>query len=243
MGLATLSDGTRMDYSEYIRTHPYWQKVRHARYDFDDHRCAICHKPLQEGEYETHHMTYMRLGAEHLRDVVTLCKGCHAIFHSNWRKQDFWKGKENDHWTAFSLDHTARLCAEYYAEDRLISRDPAAPNLCSQSAQRDLIDRYLREYEILESITIDPNDIGLYVRNKRYELFFDAEARGLTVEEFLDEYYGPKVRGKNPIRQEAGKKNGPFDHKPASFHRHYSENRNINILMKEAKKYVKAKEL
>ena len=125
----------------------------------------------------------------------------------------------------------------------MISRDPAAPNLCSQSAQRDLIDRYLREYEILESITIDPNDIGLYVRNKRYELFFDAEARGLTVEEFLDEYYGPKVRGKNPIRQEAGKKNGPFDHKPASFHRHYNENKNINILMKEAKKYVKAKEL
>ena len=83
---------------------------------------------------------------------------------------------------------------------------------------------------------IDPNDISLFVRNKRYELFFEAESRGLSVEEFLDEYYGKKVRGKNPLRQEAGRKNGPFDHTPESFHRHYTENNNINILMKEVEK-------
>lgn len=238
MGIAQLPDGTRIDYGEYIRNHPRWQKVRHARYDFDDHKCAICHTTLEANEFETHHITYMRLGNEHLRDVITLCKKCHVIFHNNWKKQEFWKGKEQDHWIAFSLDHTARLCAAYYAEDRLISRDPEGPNLCSATAQRDLIDRYMREYEILESVTIDPNDIGLYVRNKRYELFFEAEDRGLTVEQFLDEYYGPKVKGKNPIRQEAGRKSGPFDHKPASFHRHYAENKNINILMKEVKKYA-----
>ena len=73
------------------------------------------------------------------------------------------------------------------------------------------------------------------MRNKRYELFLEAEERGLSVEEFLDEYYGKKVRGKNPLRQESGRKNGPFDHEPKSFHRHYSENPNLNILMEKVK--------
>lgn len=56
-----------------------------------------------------------------------------------------------------------------------------------------------------------------------------------SVEQFLDQYYGPKVRGKNPLRQEAGKKNGSFDHTPESFHRHYLENQNINLLMEEVR--------
>jgi hypothetical protein len=82
----------------------------------------------------------------------------------------------------------------------------------------------------------------LFVRNKRYELFFDAEVRGLTVEEFLEEYYGPKVRGKNPLRQEAGKKGGPFDHTPESFHRHYEENKNIITLMEKVREIEEYKE-
>ena len=57
------------------------------------------------------------------------------------------------------------------------------------------------------------------------------------MEQFLDEYYGQKIRGKNPLRQEAGRKGGSFDHTPESFHRHYLENPNINLLMEEAKKY------
>ena len=87
---------------------------------------------------------------------------------------------------------------------------------------------------------IDPNDISLFIRNKRYELFFAAEEQGQTVEQFLDNYFGEKVRGKNPLRQEAGRKNGQFDHTPKSFHQHYSENKNIMILMEEVKNYAKA---
>lgn len=103
-----------------------------------------------------------------------------------------------------------------------------------------LLDDYFRDFNLTTHPIIDPYDISLFIRNKRYELYFDAEVRGLTVEEFLDEYYGPKVRGKNPLRQEAGRKNGPFDHTPKSFHQHYLENPNINLLMEEVKKYEKA---
>lgn len=239
MGLAYLPDGTNVDYGEYIRTSPYWQKVRKARYNFDKGCCVVCHRPLAPGEFETHHLSYMHLGSERIRDVLTLCPACHTVFHNNWQKQSFWKGREKGHWDAFDLENTARLCAKYYREDKFISKDPNGPNLCNSDVQREYIDKYLAAYGVLLPTppVIDPNDIGLFVRNKRWELFFEAEGRGLSVEQFLDEYYGPKVRGKNPIRQEAGKKNGIFDHTPKSFHTHYKENKNINILMEEAKQY------
>lgn len=237
MGIAYLPDGTNMDYGEYIRTHPHWQRVRRARYDFDGGRCAVCHKELAGNEFETHHLSYMRLGSERIRDVLTLCSACHTVFHNNWRKQDFWKGRESGHWEVFSLEHTARLCAGCYHRDKFISKDIYGLNLCNKDIQRQIIDEYFAKTGLAGSIVIDPNDIGLFVRNKRYEMFFEAEGRGLNVEQFLDECYGEKVRGKNPLRQEAGKKGGTFDHEPKSFHRHYKENKNILILMEEAKKY------
>lgn len=237
MGVAYLPDGSLIDYSEYIAKHPHWQKIRKARFDFDDGRCVICHKDLHGKTYQTHHLHYQRLGHERLRDVITLCGQCHHDFHESWSKSQFWKGKEKGHWEVFSLEHTARLCAYYWPRDRLITKDLDGPNLCGRETCRDLLDDYFRDFQLTTHPIIDPNDISLFVRNKRYELFFEAEARGLTVEQFLDEYYGEKVRGKNPIRQEAGRKNGPFDHTPESFHWHYLENQNINILMEEAKKY------
>lgn len=172
--------------------------------------------------------------------MITLCARDHIIFHNNWNRQQFWKGREDGHWDVFSLEHTAKLCFMYWKEDRFICKDPTAPNYCNRDEQRSLVDRYFKECDVTDGILIDQNDIGLFVRNKRYELYFEAESRGLNVEQFLDEYYGEKVRGKNPIRTEAGKKNGCFDHKPESFHRHYKENKNINILMEEVKKYEKA---
>ena len=242
MGIAYLPDGSIVDYNDYVNSHPHWQKVRKARFDFDDGRCAICHRDLKGDPYETHHLTYVRLGHERLRDVITLCGDCHKVFHRNWTQLQFWKGKESGHWEVFSLEHTARLCAHYWRNDRLISRDPSGPNLCNQDVCRQLLEDYFRDSQLTVHPKIDPNDISLFIRNKRYELFFEAEARGLSVEAFLDEYYGEKLRGKNPIRQEAGKKNGPFDHTPESFHRHYNENKNIIALMEEVRMIEALKE-
>lgn len=236
MGLAYLPDGSLIDYKEYINSHPHWRAVREARFKFDNGMCAICHKDLHDSVYQTHHLHYQRLGHERLRDVITLCAGCHNDFHQSWQKNPFWKGKEAGHWQVYDLPHTARLCHHYWRQDRLISKNPDDPNLCSRDVCRQILDDYFTEFNLTVHPIIDPNDISLFVRNKRYELFFEAEARGLTVEEFLDEYYGPKVRGGNPIRQEAGRSKGPFDHTPESFHRHYLENQNLNILIEEVKK-------
>lgn len=243
MGLAYLSDGSRIDYKVYIEKHPHWQKVRKARFIFDNGSCIICHRDLRGEAYQTHHMTYQRLGHERMRDVVTMCASCHDAFHKNWNRVHFWRSKEKGHWDVYDLPATARLCSMYWQDDRLINKDPSAPNLCAKDVTQHYIDKYYAEVMPPNNPIIDPYDISLFVRNKRYELFFEAEGRGLTVQEFLDEYYGPKVRGKNPLRQEAGRKNGPFDHTPESFHRHYAENPNINILMQEVKNLEEAERL
>lgn len=231
MGIAYLPDGSRIDYDEYIKSHPHWQKVRMARFNFDNGCCVICHKDLTDKIYQTHHNNYDHLGNEHIRDVLTMCPGCHTVFHNNWQRQRYWKGHEPNHWQVFNLHHTAEMCLMFYEQDRFICKDPEGPNLCNRDTCRQYIDKYFKAAGITKGVVIDPNDFLLFVRNKRYELWFDAEDRGLTVEEFLDEFYGPKVRGKNPIRRDAGKKNGPFDHKPKAFRRHYKENKNLNLLM------------
>ena len=236
MGYAYLKDGTRIDYNVYIESHPHWQRVREARFKFDGGRCVICHADLSNRQYQTHHLDYRHLGNEHLTDVVTLCPMHHTLFHRNWAKQTYWKGKEDGHWDVFDLEHTARLCARCYMDDKFICKDANAPNLCNADTDRQYLDMYCKSEQFEAAPIIDPHDIELFVRNKRYELLFDAEARGLNVEEFLDEYYGPKIRGQNPIRREAGQYFNK--HSSESFHKHYSENKNINILMQEVKKYA-----
>ena len=233
MGYAYLKNGERIDYKQYIENHPHWQRVREARLRFDGYRCGICHRDLTGIRYETHHLTYMHLGDEHITDVMSLCPKCHAIFHRNWAKQTYWKGKESGHWEVFNLPHTAIMCVKYYPEDRFICKDANAPNLCNGDTDRQYIDKYVKELQLSPAPVIDPHDIELFVRNKRYELLFSAESRGLTLEEFLDECYGLKVRGQNPIRRDAEqyfKK-----HTMEAFHKHYLENNNINILMEKAR--------
>ena len=225
-----------MDYGEYIAKHPHWQMVRKARFDFDNHSCVVCHKDLSDLKYETHHLNYNHLGNERLTDVITLCPKHHTMFHNVWCKQKFWKGREPGHWETFNLYHTARICLLYAGEDKFLSRENDNPNMCSQDTIKQYIDRYFKEHQPEGNPIIDPNDIALYVRNRRYELYFEAEGRGLSVEQFLDEYFGEKVRGKNPLRQEAGKKGGTYDHEPKRFHYHYSDNKNILTLMEEVDK-------
>lgn len=237
MGWAYLPDGSLIDYSEYIRKHPHWQTVKRERFEYDSGRCVICHRDLHDTVYQTHHLNYFRLGHELYKDVITLCPECHREFHETWEKSQFWKGRETGHWEACDLRATAEICARVWRTDKFICCDKDAPNMCSKDQCRQAIEDYFRDNEITKPVVIDPNDISLFVRNKRYELFFEAEGRGLSVEEFLNERYGQKVRGKNPLRQEAGKKGGAFDHTPESFHKHYKENKNINILMEEVKKY------
>lgn len=238
-GCAVLDDGTRIPYDEYVGesrrpAHPHWIKVRYARYMFDEKMCAICKKHLDEKSFQTHHLSYERLGHERIRDVITLCNECHEQFHNAWKYGEYYKEQDDDHWETFSLAETARLCSEHLHDDYWFGGDL---DCCNIDVCRALAD------EITQPAIINPEDIQLYFRNKRYEILFYAEKNGMKLdgsvdeagEAFLDSRFGKKGgKGGNPNRSKA--RLFMTRHNSESYHRNYWYLRHINLLMQEEKK-------
>lgn len=235
MGLAYLPDGRRMKYEDYLKT-PEWRQKKINRLAFDNWCCAFCHKQIKDGErYETHHLKYNRLGHETVEtDIVSLCLTCHQDFHNSWEKTKYWDQTPLAHWKEYSLKDTAQLCAEYLHEDILLG---GQYNLCSDDIICSFIDKYYKEHSISEPLYIYENDIKLFVRNKRYELLFNAEKNGIDLEDMLDTLYGKKGgKGGNKLRANARKF---FTKHPLSaMKRIYKENGNVNILMTEVEKIL-----
>lgn len=239
MGLAYLPDGRRMQYEEYLRTNE-WKQKKANRLAFDNWSCGFCHRSIKEGDrYETHHIKYNRLGHEQIEtDIVSLCPKCHQDFHNSWKKTNYWEETPITHWKEYSLEDTARLCAENIENDILLGGEY---NLCSDDVICGFIDQYYRENEISTPVFIYENDIKLFFRNKRYEILFEAQANGVDLEDMLDERYGKKGgKGGNPLRANARK----FftKHKPSAMKRIYKENANVNILMDEVRKITGGKQ-
>lgn len=239
-GSAILDDGTRITYVEYVgdkkhRPHPHWQKVRMARYGADGHKCVLCKKDLDEHGFQTHHMSYERLGHERLRDVITLCNECHENFHDTWKHGEYYKEQDDDHWEIFSLQETAKLCAAYLHDDYWFGGEL---DCCNIDVCRSIVDN------ITEPAAVNPEDIQIFIRNKRYEVLFEAEAGGVVLDKsvneagniFLDNRFGKKGgKGGNENRSKA--RTFMTRHNSESFHRNYWYMWHINILMEEEKKY------
>ena len=59
-----------------------WSTIREERLKIAQHKCEVCGSKRQ---LECHHITYERLTAEHIDDVVILCggsNGCHHRIHN-----------------------------------------------------------------------------------------------------------------------------------------------------------------
>lgn len=249
-GCAVLDDGTRIPYREYIgmdghKPHPYWEKVKAARYRADLGMCVSCHTALDIHEAQTHHISYDHLGHERLRDVITLCKECHESFHEKWKYGEYYKEQDDDHWRTFSLQDTARLCGSHLRDDYWFGGDL---DCCSIDVCRGLCDEYFAENDITNPAVINPEDIQLYFRNMRYQILFEAEKMGVVLgksindagESFLDGIFGEKGgKGGNQKRSKA--RAFMTRHESESFHRNYWYLWHINILMQEAKNYEQAR--
>jgi hypothetical protein len=68
-----------MNYKKHLES-PYWKEASTAAKRRDGYKCKICNSPH---DLNVHHRTYENLGHEmdHLGDLVTLCRRCHAMFH------------------------------------------------------------------------------------------------------------------------------------------------------------------
>ena len=66
------------------RKTPHWRALRLRALEREGFRCAVCRRG--DRLLEVHHLTYERLGAELLEDVVALCQRCHATEHA-WARR------------------------------------------------------------------------------------------------------------------------------------------------------------
>jgi 5-methylcytosine-specific restriction endonuclease McrA len=68
----------RYRYDQYLRSQQ-WDLIRKQVRTKYKNTCQECFKA---GKVEVHHKTYERIGAEHLDDLVALCRTCHKALHS-----------------------------------------------------------------------------------------------------------------------------------------------------------------
>lgn len=233
MGLAYLPNGKRMPYEEYLNS-PEWRRKKADRLAFDNWQCGFCHKQLND-KYETHHINYSNLGDEHIEtDIISLCHDCHMHFHNLWDKAKKWESTPYTHWKDYSLPDTAKMCHQCWKDDFMFG---GGYNLCSLDTIVGFIDKYFEQNEIIAPVRISEEDIRLFIRNKRYDLFFEAnENDAFNLEDWLDSKFGPKG-GPGGNKARAAARSFFTKHKLTAMKRIYKENENINILMKEVEKY------
>ena len=59
----------------------YWKNLKETKIFFTQNRCELC---FSEGILHLHHITYIRLGCENIKDVVLLCHKCHQRQHDHY---------------------------------------------------------------------------------------------------------------------------------------------------------------
>lgn len=69
-------------YQHYLRS-KHWQETRRLVRDrvIEQHGILRCERCPSTRDLETHHLTYKRLGAELLSDLVVVCNKCHEEIH------------------------------------------------------------------------------------------------------------------------------------------------------------------
>jgi len=63
-------------YNRYLKSEQWEQKALKVRRR-DKFRCRKC----GERGWIVHHLTYERVGKEHMRDLITVCDACHKRLH------------------------------------------------------------------------------------------------------------------------------------------------------------------
>lgn len=76
---ARLRELRTMPYREYLRS-PEWRGRRQQHLRSAGYRCQLCNQG--ETVLDVHHRTYERRGAEYFKDLIVLCRDCHAKFHN-----------------------------------------------------------------------------------------------------------------------------------------------------------------
>lgn len=77
-------------YALYLET-PEFNALRQKIFDRDGHKCIVCGSTEN---IQVHHLTYRNVdysapGSENDRDLITLCRNCHAIYHNVNKRREY----------------------------------------------------------------------------------------------------------------------------------------------------------
>lgn len=67
----------KVEYKEYLKS-KHWQNTRLKALEVAGYKCQLC---SSKDSLNVHHNTYENKGNEDLKDLVVLCRKCHAKFH------------------------------------------------------------------------------------------------------------------------------------------------------------------
>lgn len=90
---ARLQELKSMPYYDYLRTEE-WQERRKKALKRAGFRCQVCN--IYGVRLNVHHRTYERRGEEDNKDLITLCKNCHTIFHENGKLASYGEIEEDE---------------------------------------------------------------------------------------------------------------------------------------------------
>ena len=86
----------REEYVEYIKGEKF-KELKMERLKFDEYKCQICFKKVDEKTSHCHHITYLRVLNEKISDLSTLCPCCHKKLHE-------FHGKNKGHYPLISIE-------------------------------------------------------------------------------------------------------------------------------------------
>lgn len=69
-----------IEYQEYLNGE-HWKEIRLKALERAGNRCQLC---SSRNNLNVHHNTYENKGHEDLKDLVVLCRECHAKFHDKF---------------------------------------------------------------------------------------------------------------------------------------------------------------
>ena len=71
-------EAKQIEYNNYINSF-VWKNVRLKRINIDNRVCLICENIAEE----VHHLTYKNFKDENQNELVSLCRNCHKMHHTN----------------------------------------------------------------------------------------------------------------------------------------------------------------
>ena len=99
------NQNTKEWYAEYLGS-DHWKDVRARKLEAIGFCCESC---STKSYLQVHHLTYSRVGAERLGDLMVLCGRCHSFAHFLWERSP---RQFPTNWIRAMLRHFLTYCHE-----------------------------------------------------------------------------------------------------------------------------------